>query len=49
MKKFISIFSLLSLILPAFAQEQAIQITPVVQSAVIYLDGAELYQKKEIL
>ena len=48
MKKFISIFSLLSLILPAFAQEQTIQITPVVQSAVIYLDGAELYQKKEI-
>ncbi len=30
------------------AQEQTIQITPVVQSAVIYLDGAELYQKKEI-
>ena len=48
MKKLISIFSLLFLILPAFAQEQAIQITPVVQSAVIYLDGAELYQKKEI-
>ena len=48
MKKLISILSLLFLILPAFAQEQAIQITPVVQSAVIYLDGAELYQKKEI-
>ena len=30
------------------AQEQTLQITPVVQSAVIYLDGAELYQKKEI-
>ena len=48
MKKFISILSLLFLILPAFAQEQTIQVTPVVQSAVIYLDGAELYQKKEI-
>lgn len=48
MKKLISIFSLLFLILPAFAQEQTIQVTPVVQSAVIYLDGAELYQKKEI-
>ena len=48
MKKLISIFSLLFLILPTFAQEQTIQVTPVVQSAVIYLDGAELYQKKEI-
>jgi uncharacterized protein (TIGR02231 family) len=48
MKKLISIFSLLFLIHPSFAQEQTIQVTPVVQSAVIYLDGAELYQKKEI-
>lgn len=31
-----------------FAQEQTIQITPVVQSAVVYLDGAELYQNKQI-
>lgn len=48
MKKLISIFSLLFLIHPSFAQEQTIQVTPIVQSAVIYLDGAELYQKKEI-
>src|ERR1700752_4587058 len=30
------------------AQEQSINITPVVQSAVIYLDGAELYQTKQV-
>lgn len=30
------------------AQDHQLQITPVVQSAVIYLDGAELYQKKEV-
>ena len=48
MKKLISIFSLLFLVHPSFAQEQTIQVTPIVQSAVIYLDGAELYQKKEI-
>ena len=30
------------------AQEQTLQITPVVQSVVIYLNGAELSQKKEI-
>ncbi len=48
MKKLISIFSLLFIIQSSFAQEQTIQVTPVVQSAVIYLDGAELYQKKEI-
>ncbi len=48
MKKLISIFSLLFIFQSSFAQEQTIQVTPVVQSAVIYLDGAELYQKKEI-
>lgn len=30
----------------AVAQEQTVQINPVVQSAVVYLDGAELYQTK---
>lgn len=32
----------------SYAQEQTIQITSVVQSAVIYLDGAELYQSKQV-
>jgi uncharacterized protein (TIGR02231 family) len=31
-----------------YAQEQTLQITPVVQAAVIYLDGAELSQTKQI-
>ncbi len=48
MKKILSILCLLFFIQSSFAQEQTIQVTPIVQSAVIYLDGAELYQKKEI-
>ena len=51
MKKLItlSIINLALLNLKSIAQENPVQtITPVVQSAVIYLDGAELRQKKEI-
>lgn len=32
----------------ASAQDNQLSIAPLVQSAVVYLDGAELYQKKEI-
>lgn len=32
----------------SWSQDQQIQITPIVQSAVIYLDGAELYHTKQI-
>lgn len=48
MKTILFTSALTILFLNINAQEQTIQITPVVQSAVIYLDGAELYQKKEI-
>ncbi len=48
MKKTLVSLILFSALKGAFGQEQAIQITPVVQSAVIYLDGAELYQTKQI-
>ncbi len=39
---------LISICIITNAQDHQLQITPVVQSAVIYLDGAELYQKKEV-
>lgn len=47
MKKLITL-SLLIITIVIKAQDHQLQITPVVQSAVIYLDGAELYQKKEV-
>jgi uncharacterized protein (TIGR02231 family) len=48
MNKFNVVFALFFAQVAIFAQEQTIQITPVVQSAVVYLDGAELYQNKQI-
>lgn len=48
MNKFNVLLVIFFLTLISRAQEQTIQITPVVQSAVIYLDGAELYQNKQI-
>lgn len=50
MKKLIilTIVNLLLTIQQITAQDHQIAITPVVQSAVIYLDGAELHQKKEV-
>jgi len=48
MNKFNVLITIFFLALTSAAQEQTIQITPVVQSAVIYLDGAELYQNKQI-
>ncbi len=48
MNKLSLVFVLIFAQVASFAQEQTIQITPVVQSAVVYLDGAELYQKKEV-
>jgi len=48
MNKLNVVFALLFLQVITFAQEQTIQITPVVQSAVVYLDGAELYQNKQV-
>src|SRR6478672_832726 len=48
MNKLSLVFALIFVQVVSFAQEQTIQITPVVQSAVVYLDGAELYQKKEV-
>ena len=49
MKKSMFCFVLMITCGIAIAQEQAIQLTPVVQSAVIYLDGAELYQNKQVV
>lgn len=43
---YLLVFSLIRFI--SFAQEQIIQVTPIVQSAVIYLDGAELYHSKQL-
>lgn len=48
MNKFNVLLVIVFLALTTKAQEQTIQITPIVQSAVIYLDGAELYQSKQI-
>lgn len=48
MNKLNVVFALLFVQVISFAQEQTIQITPVVQSAVVYLDGAELYQNKQV-
>lgn len=48
MNKFNVLLAIFFLAITIKAQEQTIQITPVVQSAVIYLDGAELYQNKQI-
>lgn len=48
MKKINALIVLVVTNVALFAQEQTIQITPVVQSAVVYLDGAELYQTKQV-
>lgn len=48
MKKINSLIVLVISQVALFAQEQTIQITPAVQSAVVYLDGAELYQTKQV-
>lgn len=48
MKKINVLVALLFAHIINYAQEQTIQITPVVQSAVIYLDGAELNQNKQV-
>lgn len=48
MKKINSLIVLVVSQVALFAQEQTIQITPTVQSAVVYLDGAELYQTKQV-
>lgn len=48
MKRTLLPFALQFVFLALAAQEQSIKITPTVQSAVIYLDGAELYQSKQV-
>ncbi len=48
MNKFNGLITLICLCNLGRAQEQTIQITPDVQSAVVYLDGAELYQNKPV-
>lgn len=48
MKQASVFFMLCSSQLGLVAQEQTVQITPVIQSAVVYLDGAELYQTKQV-
>ncbi|MEQ1732269.1 MAG: DUF4140 domain-containing protein [Bacteroidia bacterium] len=48
MKKIIAALALTTGYISVMAQEHTVQITPVVQSAVVYLDGAELYHTKQI-
>jgi uncharacterized protein (TIGR02231 family) len=48
MKKIIIALALTTGYVSVRAQEHTVQITPVVQSAVVYLDGAELYHTKQI-
>lgn len=48
MKRTLLPVALQFIVLTLAAQEQSIKITPTVQSAVIYLDGAELYQSRQV-